>query len=133
MRRIEFKLRSQNWWDRKEPACRMDWNPTPQQVENGLNDGTPIIRTIWAGRMDFTPTPEQIERGLTDAYWEVRITWAERMDWKHSESQLRRGLEDSCLEVRAVWVQRHKLSISTCIDDVNVESSFDENKFFVSI
>ena len=58
---------------------RMDWTPTPEQVEIVLNDSNYGVRMAWLKRMDWTPTPEQIESGLNASSSDVRDAWMERL------------------------------------------------------
>ena len=40
--------------------------PSLKQIERYLSHPNPEVRERWARRMDYTPTPEQIERGLRE-------------------------------------------------------------------
>ena len=57
----------------------MDWTPTSEQVERGLNDVDDDIREAWAKRQDITPTREMVERGLNDVSGNVRCAWMDRL------------------------------------------------------
>ena len=74
----------------------MDWTPTSEQVEMGLNNVYYDVRAAWAKRMDFAPTQAQIEAGLNDTSSSVRDAWMERlkMDQENAlldEQELLRG------------------------------------------
>ena len=54
-------------WDNKS------WQPTPEQIEIGLNDEKWGVRMeVWC-RTDWTPNGSQIDRGLRDPVQDVRV------------------------------------------------------------
>lgn len=102
---IERMLTNTNPSVRVEWAQRLDFTPTPEQIERGLMDRTPV-RCAWAQRLDFTPNTAQVERGLTDHNWEPRQQWAIRPDFTPTPAQIERGLTDVDLDVQKSWARR---------------------------
>jgi hypothetical protein len=54
-------------------------------------------------RLDFEPTPDQMELGLSHQWWEVRYAFAKRSSFTPTEAQFRRGIFDENLIVRSVF------------------------------
>lgn len=46
-----------------------------------------LVRLAFVKRLDYTPSPEQIERGLADSNEDVRHAWQERLEQMAQEAQ----------------------------------------------
>lgn len=102
--KVRVELEEMDYW------CGEDWTAIPDEVERGLTDTKPHVRSTCAGHPSITLTPEQIERGLTDIEFIVRRSFTKR-DFIPTPEQLERGLKDEDKEVReAMLVKAKQLS-----------------------
>lgn len=67
----------------KEP----DSVPSPANVESDLKSSSWRLKIIMSLRIDYEPTDEQIERGLNDEDIYIRHAWMQRLQ-KQAESSL---------------------------------------------
>lgn len=73
---------------------------TPEQIERGLTDNSPVVQRVFLDILEIELTPTQIERALTDKDDRVRRQIAFRNDYTTTAEQIERGISDRYSAVR---------------------------------
>lgn len=102
---VEDLMRSNDPRDRVR-AAMMDFVPTIEQVERGITDPKPYIRSIWVERADYPPTRAQVERGLSDPHGDVKKKWVLRTDWTPTDEDYINGLKSKSARLKVAWARK---------------------------